>query len=72
MTITHIHAGFTATSTDGGATFRVADEGGHYAAHIAKVSWGKYKLVGEDTYDWEVPTLLKRLAQREALSRSTV
>lgn len=70
--VEHHHKGLHARSVDGGATFAVTDDAGADVAMLARMPWGKFKIVGEDTYDREVPNLIKRLLVRGVLARRKV
>lgn len=62
--VEHHHHGLHARSTDGGATFAVTDDAGRHVAMLARMPWGKTKIVGDDTYAYDVTALLKRLHGR--------
>ncbi|MBS0368980.1 MAG: hypothetical protein JSS57_07255 [Proteobacteria bacterium] len=58
------HRGLHARSSDGGATFAVTDDAGKHVAALARMPWGKIKIIGEDTYSYDATALLKRLHGR--------
>lgn len=62
--VEHHHRGLHARSTDGGATFAVTDDAGQHVAMLARMPWGKIKIIGEDTYSYDATALLKRLHGR--------